>query len=116
MFYFCLVKVAVCEPSRFEVGWPPTFGLLKLEGCTPKLVFSKLLKWGEGGSNLPRQKGSGGGGGWNGSKLDGPRPGEGSGGGLGSIYGGETGLTGQGKFPVVIVVVFWKCGFSLQHI
>ena len=56
-----------------------------------------MLKGGEGGSNLPREKGSGGGGGWNGSKLDGPRPG-GSDGGLGSIYGSETGLTGEGKF------------------
>lgn len=62
-----------------------------------------------GGSNLPQENRSGGGG-WNGWKSpDGPGPG-GGGGGPRSIYGCDIGLTGGGKFPLLLLLLLLSLG------
>ena len=116
IFSFCLVKVAVWDQKKFELGWLfVLLDLLKLEGWAPKFRFPKLFVLkegggggggdggGGGGSYLPLDGKGSGGGGWNGLKLDqpnpksGPGPGPGPGGGLESINGGKTDLTGDGS-------------------
>ena len=83
--------------------------LLKLEGWAPKFRIPKLFVLkeggggGGGGSYLPLDENGSGRGYWNGLKLDEPNPkscpgsGPGPGGGLESINGGETDLTGYGS-------------------
>ena len=110
IFSFCLVKVAVWDQKKFELGWLfVLLDLLKLEGWAPKFRFPKLfvLKEGGGGggdgSYLPLDGKGCGSGGWNGLKPDWPNPkscpgsGPGPGGGLESINGGETDLIGYGS-------------------
>ena len=110
IFSLCLGKVAVWDPKTFELGWLfVMLDLLKLEGWAPKFRIPKLFVLkeggggGGGGSYLPLDENGSGRGYWNGLKLDEPNPkscpgsGPGPGGGLESINGGETDLTGYGS-------------------
>lgn len=100
-------------------GWLPAFDLLKLEGCAPKFMLPKLLMkegGGGGGSYLPLDKKRSGDGGWKGSsggglnglKPDQPNPGSEPDpepeGGLESMNGGDTGLTGESG-PLLLLLL-----------
>ena len=119
IFRFCLVKVSVWDPKRFELGWLFVgLDLLKLEGWAPNFRFPNLFVLkerggsgggGSGGSYLPLDGKESGGGGWNRLKLNEPNPKSGPGGGLKSINGGETDLTGDGSLllpPAALLLLF----------